>query len=275
MNIKEYLNIPDEVNVTLRTVVFWDNTDLPYPTDCTSLYENSTAKCLKIKDTSNVTNAQKMFFQCNSLEYINKFDTSNVGNFLQTFQSCRALKFIPELNTSKATSTDSMFNSCESIKTIPPIDTSNVTNMANMFNGCKKLIYLPELDTSKNTRMNGFLQCYGGIQTLKSLPKFKCGNVTNMSGFFYYSKVDMPNLTDVGGFEDLKCNWNDNSGLVCLSNLTYQSCINVLNGLYDFTGNGETPTSSQGKLKVHQNFLDTVGEKIDIANEKGWVVSAT
>ena len=59
-----------------------------------------------------------------------------------------------------------------------------------------------------------------------------------------------------------------------LPNLTYESCINVLNGLYDFTGNGETPSSSQGKLKVHQNFLDKVGDEISIGTSKGWSITA-
>ena len=69
-------------------------------------------------------------------------------------------------------------------------------------------------------------------------------------------------------------NWNDNYGLVLCPNLTYQSCINILNGLYDFTGNGETPYSSQGKLKVHQNFLNAVGDEISIGTNKGWTITA-
>ena len=57
-------------------------------------------------------------------------------------------------------------------------------------------------------------------------------------------------------------------------NLTYESCINILNGLYDFTGNGETPASNQGKLKVHSNFLTTVGDEISIGTNKGWTITA-
>ena len=48
----------------------------------------------------------------------------------------------------------------------------------------------------------------------------------------------MSSLTDVGGWENLSCDWNDNYGLRACPNLTYQSCINILNGLYDFVGNG-------------------------------------
>lgn len=58
-----------------------------------------------------------------------------------------------------------------------------------------------------------------------------------------------------------------------MPNLTYESCISILNNLYDFTGNGETPNSSQGKLKVHQNFLGKVGDKISIGINKGWTIT--
>lgn len=59
-----------------------------------------------------------------------------------------------------------------------------------------------------------------------------------------------------------------------LPNLTYESCISILNNLYDFVGNGKTPTSSQGKLKVHANFLTTVGDDINIGIQKGWTITA-
>ena len=55
--------------------------------------------------------------------------------------------------------------------------------------------------------------------------------------------------------------------------LSYESCISILNNLYDFTGNGETPDNSQGHLKVAQSFIDTVGDEISIGTLKGWVIS--
>ena len=56
--------------------------------------------------------------------------------------------------------------------------------------------------------------------------------------------------------------------------MTYKNVCNrlVTNNLYDFSGNGETPNSNQGRLKVHANFLDKVGEEISIATNKGWTV---
>ena len=112
-----------------------------------------------------------------------------------------------------------------------------------------------------------------GIDTLVSLPKFNCIKVTDMHYYFSYYNP-MSALTDVGGWENLKCKWDDGYGLDKCPNLTYQSCINVLNGLYDFVAAGETPSSDQGKLKVHQNFLDKVGEEISIGVAKGWTITA-
>ena len=75
-------------------------------------------------------------------------------------------------------------------------------------------------------------------------------------------------LTDVGGWKNLKINWNDNYGLVLCPNLTYQSCINVLNGLADVTELGGRT------LKVHPNFLTNVGDEISIGTNKGWIITA-
>jgi surface protein len=138
-----------------------------------------------------------------------------------------------------------MFYGCESLSTVPPLDTTNVTTMTYMFYNSKNL---------------------------KSLPAFNAVNVKNITSFFSYSAVTT--LTDFGGLIGLKIKWNDTNCLNKVPNLTYESCINVLNGLYDFTGNGQTPSSSQGVLKVHANFLTTVGDELAIGTNKGWKITA-
>ena len=85
---------------------------------------------------------------------------------------------------------------------------------------------------------------------------------------------ELPKLTDFGGFLNLKSSLTSDDNLKRLPNLTKESCINVLNGLYDFTGNGETPNSEQGQLKVAQSFIDKVGDEISIGTLKGWSISA-
>jgi len=133
---------------------------------------------------------------------------------------------------------------------------------------------IKNLDTSNVTDMgNMFYNFAGSDCKLKSIPPLDCSKVTNMSSYFGYPSYPRTILTDVGGWINLKCNWNDGYGLNTCPNLTYESCINVLNGLYDFTGNGETPNSSQGKLKVHANFISTVGDEISIGTNKGWTIT--
>ena len=96
-------------------------------------------------------------------------------------------------------------------------------------------------------------------------------NVTTISNFFPPSNLS--GLTELNGFPNLKRSMNDNYSLYRAPNLSYESCISIMRNLYDFTGNGETPTSSQGKLKVHANFLTTVGDEISIATSRGWVIT--
>ena len=145
------------------------------------------------------------------------------------------------------TDMENMFNTCIYLQTIPLIDTSNVEKISSMFSNCYNLKTIPALD-------------------LRSLSK-----VSPYEGFFGYNTLT--NLTDLEGFLNLKCSLIGDNNLKKLPNLTYESCINVLNGLYDFSGNGETPGSNQGQLKVHQNFLDTVGEEISIGTNKGWTIT--
>ena len=98
-----------------------------------------------------------------------------------------------------------------------------------------------------------------------------CSKVTSMNPFGYGTFTE---VTYISGFPNMKASIASSYSLANCPNLTYESCIDILNNLYDFTGNGEKPTSSQGKLKVHANFLSAVGDQISIATNKGWVVTA-
>ena len=138
-----------------------------------------------------------------------------------------------------------MFQSTYStLKKVNPIDTSKVTNMSYMFYD------------------------FSGTFVLEELPEFDCSNVNDMSRMFSYYQDRMPNFTTCGGWKNLSCNWNDNYGLRACANLSYESCINILNGLADVTELGGRT------LKVHQNFLDLVGSKISIGVNKGWTITA-
>ena len=175
------------------------------------------------------------------------------------------------------TDMSNMFINCKGLTTIPQIDTSNVTNMSYMFYGCGNLLTIPQIDTSKVTNMSNMFYYYdifGGDSNLNFLPPLDCSKVTNMNSYFGFNIKPRTSITEVGGWINLKCKWDDANGLVLCPNLTYESCINVLNGLYDFTGNGVTPTSSQGKLKVNSAFIEKLTEEdLQIAIRKGWTLT--
>lgn len=159
-----------------------------------------------------------------------------------------------------------LFNSCLNIQILSELPTHNATIMNHIFDNCTRLTIAPVMSTNKVTDVSYmFWQC----AALQQIPTYDFSNVTNISYMFRYSfQGNMDKLTDVGGFIGLSCNWGDDYGLAICSNLTYQSCINILNGLADVTELGSRT------LKVHQNFLTTVGDEISIGTNKGWTITA-
>lgn len=247
---------------------------------------------------SKITNMDKMFMECNSLKDLGDIDTSNVTSMVNTFNTCNQLSDFGKLNLSNVTklnntfrftkitddvianfdtsnveSFNGAFQNCSNIKVFPSINTSKAKDFSNMFNGALNLEEVMPIDTSNATNIAYMFYDFSGEHKLRKLPEFECTNVTSITNMFSYYQDRMDYFTDCGGWKNLKCKWDDNYGLRACTNLTYQSCINILNGLYDFTGNGETPNSNQGKLKVAQSFIDTVGDEISIGTNKGWTIS--
>ena len=219
-------------------------------------------------------------------------DFEGITDMSNMFSNCSNLQTIPLLDTSNVTTMSYMFNECKSLKTIPLLDTSNVTNF-RFFLYFSKITELPQFDLSKGVDFYEF--CYN-CYDLKYVPNLDLSSATNISGLLEncnslisVGEIKVPNvrgsvsyflggsnkndLTDFGGLIGLQGSITSDGFHTC-PNLSYQSCINILNGLYDFTGNGETPNSNQGQLKVHQNFLDKVGEEISIGTNKGWKITA-
>lgn len=248
--------------------------------------------------TSNVTTMEYTFGLCKSLTTIPMLDTSNVTDMSGTFSNCQSLITIPELNTSMVWSMNGLFHGCTSLTSIPYLDTSRVADMQNMFAGCKNLTSVPNLTTDKVEYMTSM---FSSCESLTTIPELNTSNVIGMNYLLsgcinlvsvpplnagkvnagkangiehFFGSTELPNLTDFGGLIGLKSSMTDNYGFVKTPNLSYQSCINILNGLYNFKGNGLNPNVFQGKLKVHKNFLDLVGDEISIATNKGWTITA-
>ena len=240
-------------------------------TNIDNLYRGAAAPIISVNcNTSNCLSTKYAFSDCANLITINSFNTSNVTDMSYMFNQCTALLTIPQLDTSNVTTMKYMFQGCRVLLAIPQLDTSNVTTMNNMFYNCYELKSIPQLDTSNVTTMNSM---FYGCTKLYSLPKFNASKVKDVATFFGYSTIST--LQHVGGFENLGMEKSvsgtiGTSFLSACPNLTKESVLNVLNGLYD----RKTAGYSVLTLKLHAKHLAMLSdEEKAIATNKGWTLS--
>ena len=234
-----------------------------------SLFNNcSSLTSIPLLETKNVTTMAQMFSGCSSLTSIPLLDSKNVSTMERMFYGCSALKTIPQLVTSNVSNMSRIFSDCTSLTSIPLLETKNVNNMSGMFASCSTLKTIPQLNTSNVTTLGDF---FYSCPSLTSIPLLDTSNVKDISRFFGYSLVST--LTELGGFKNLKIDWNDTYGLNRLPNLTYQSVMNVINNLYDFRGNGDTSTTRTIKFNSKSLALLSDDDKA-IATAKGWVLTS-
>lgn len=252
-----------------------------------------------------------IFNGCSKIEYIPWIDTSGKTDFMSTFSECSSLKEVPDWDFNSATNIRSMFKSCTSLTEIPVFDTSKITDMSYVIGNCPNVTKIPNWDFSKvirltyafyNTgitevnldlpevidltstfnacsklksvnlnapKLQGLQFTFNAASSLESIGVIDATNFTYIQSVF--SPMNYQHLTNLGGFTNLKVDWNDNRGLNRCPNLTYESLMNVINGLYDFVGNGEVggktlllSTASQSKLS---------DADIEIATNKGWTIT--
>lgn len=203
-------------------------------------------------DFSNVTDMSYMFSQCSRLTSVPLFDTSNVTNMQNMFYYCNGLTTVPQFDTSNVTNMSSMFNYCRSLTSVPEFDTSNVGTIQNMFSNCSNLTTVPEFDLSG---------MYGGV--------YSCTQIFGTSNY----------VIDFGGFKDLgKAYQNSNNSyrdvlLQSQSKLSYQSCMNVINKVYDLTLKPDYTYTP--KIRFHATpYALLSADDIAIATAKGWTVQA-
>lgn len=156
-------------------------------------------------------------------------DWENLKNGDSILNGCESLKEF-EQNLNELVSADSMFNNCTAITSIF-ITTPKMEICNAMFNQCVALETLSEIDCTNVVSANNILD---GCVSLKNFCGFKNLKIS----------IDISDCTS----------------------LTRDSCINILNKLYDVKSVGETRT-----LKVHQNFITSLSEDDKaIAIDKGW-----
>lgn len=195
-----------------------------------------------------ITSMQNWFNSCYKITAVPLFDTSKVQSMYQTFYNCYKLETVPLFDTSAVTNMNGMFNTCSVLTTIPSFNTSNVRDMRSMFASCNKLQSIPALD---------------------------CSAVSQIGYFFGYSAINT--LTEMGGLINLgmsntlsgSLNGTTSSFLNYAPNLTKESVLNIINGLYDRASAGYSILN----LKMHANHLAMLtDEEKAIATNKGWAL---
>ena len=223
-------------------------------------------------DFEGITDMVRMFSECLNLQTIPEIDTSGVTNMERMFYNC-GIQTIPFLDTSKVSNANGMFYFCGKLKTLPNnFNFGNCTNLSEMFNnaGLTDYSFLETWVINPNAGMDDMIT----NTNTTYVPAIPCvGNTSYYQSAIFWAYGDFSKLTYFGGWIGRKYNVDRDQILKKMPNLTYESCISILNNLYDFTGNGETPNSEQGQLKVAQSFIDTVGDKISIGINKGWSIS--
>ena len=134
------------------------------------------------------------------------FNTSNVTNMNRMFSNCQSLTSLDlsGFNTSKVTDMSDMFFNCSSLTSIDlnSFNTSKVTNILQMFSYCESLtsLDLSSFNTSNVTNMYGMFE-YCSTLTSLDLNSFNTLSVTDMSYMFY----DCSSLIslDLSGFNAL------------------------------------------------------------------------
>ena len=216
-----------------------------------NLYRNAGNSVIRVAfDTSNVTDMASMFYYCSSLTSVLQFDTSNV------------------------TTMSYMFNNCRKLTSIPQLDTSSVTDMQQMFQYCKALVKLPDFNCVKVKNFGGasYNTWLYNCQNIQKIGVVDCDSVTNIG--YIFGDSSRTYLTEFGGCRNLGkassvSNTNSSYFMNYAPNLTYESVMNVLNGLYDRAAAGLSVLT----LKLHANHLAMLSEDdIAIATNKGWTI---
>lgn len=200
-------------------------------------------------DLSGFTDCRYAFADCQNLESLTLKGTENgaILYIANMFTKCLELKNVPDFNTSNVIMADSCFRDCKSLKKITSLDVGKTTSMKEMFSDCTALEEVCELDCKNNKNVQGMFYNNSSLKTLGGLKEL--GKAYTSSSVNYTSY---------------------NLNLTTCTNLTKQSLLNVINGLYDLASRNKP---AQGLFLGEINLAKLTAEEIAIATNKGWNVS--
>lgn len=150
--------------------------------------------------------------------------------------------------------------------------TGRTVNCSESFNGAFQMCYALTGVTLNGAKPRDIGYLFSGDSKLTDVGEIDCSNIgvgyisVTTSDAFY----GCTSLANFGGLKDMKYNFS----LSPCTALTEASLVNVLNGLYDYTGNKENPGTSQGTLTLGStNLAKLTDEQKAIATSKGWTLA--
>lgn len=151
------------------------------------------------------------------------------------------------------------------------------TNITYIVDSAKQLFYKSFFTTAPHIIISGinvsadsmFDQCYDVV----TIPSFNCENIMSTSGMFEYCS-DLTNvgyLTNIG--KGFLYGTLETISLSYSSKLTKESCMNIINSLYDLNLNNSYTNAAN--LEFHATPYALLSpDDIAIATNKGWIVES-
>ena len=231
---------------------------------------NKSIEDVSINFNNTSTNCYGLVYGCEKLKNVT-LKNVNMTDSRSVFYNCGYLSNVDFDNVTLNGSLDSTFQGCSKLTSVPQFFTSNnVTDTSYMFSGCSEITSVPQFDTSKTKKINAMFR---NCSKLETIPEFDFGSVDSLpTGSSYQPFRSCGLLHNIGGFKDLGKGFKDETVLLNLydSVITYESCMNIINKLYDLNLINFTHTATIDLNTTSFNYLSP--EDIAIATSKGWTI---
>ena len=213
------------------------------------VFEASSAKCC--------------FHHCHSLTTCGTVSFPNTTQLWDCFNSCTSLVSFGGLVADKVTSVKGFICECGNLETMGDFNCPSLTDIYGFAWNDAKLKKAPHFNS---TKLQNIGRAYYKCTSLEEIPGFDCTNVNDTGTF----ATSCPALTTVGALQNLKMSISFADSPL----LAVESMMNIINSIYDFTGNGKTPGYNQGTLTLGStNLAKLTDEQKASATLKGWTLA--
>lgn len=240
-------------------------TKIPPKTASKTITENGTYKA----SDENLDGYSEVSVQTSGVD-LNDYMGQNVDFAHNTV--LKLIKKLPELNISVITNMDNFFSGMSYLTELKNISMSNITSAYHICYGCSSLTTVELKNTEKIKSMKeGFYSC----TSLETISAFDGSSLNDVSRMFQNCTA----IKNVGGIINIGKAY-ETTATEAYANytlsfgnalqLTHESLMNIINGLYDIASVGVNP---QKLVLASTNLAKLTEEEIAIATNKGWIVS--